>query len=276
LQNGNFTGFVHPHGTSARIPELTICICYGPQPTLIWGAQAPFERETHKTPCKYTSPPNIAPVKIYIDESGDLGFTERSSPYFVIAALIVHDPLAIRRCFAKVRRNKLKKKYRELPEFKFNNSGPEIKKRILSCIASADVDIAYCVLRKEQVYLHLRSNHQIVYNYLTGSLISHIVQRFHDGGRVEITVDKSLNGIQREVFDQYLVYKTFEKNQGNDLAEISIEIEHADSKNEPCIQAADFIAGALHYYYRTDDDMFSGIINNKITLAFDYFKGPQK
>jgi hypothetical protein len=38
-------------------------------------------------------------VKIYIDESGDLGFTERSSPYFLIAALIVHDPLAIRRCF---------------------------------------------------------------------------------------------------------------------------------------------------------------------------------
>lgn len=157
-------------------------------------------------------------MKIYIDESGDLGFTERSSPYFVIAALIVHDPLAIRRCFAKVRRNKLKKKYKELPEFKFNNSGPVIKKRILACIASADVDIAYSVLRKEQVYLHLRSNHQIVYNYLTASLISHIIQRFHDGSRVEITVDKSLNGIQREAFDQYLVYKTFEKNQANDLA----------------------------------------------------------
>jgi len=229
-----------------------------------------------KPHCKYTSPPNTAHVKIYIDESGDLGFTERSSPYFVIAALIVHDPLDIRRCFAKVRRNKLKKKYKELPEFKFNNSGLEIKKRILACIASADVDIAYCVLRKEQVYTHLRSNHQIVYNYLTGSLISHIIQRFHDGSRVEITVDKSLNGIQREAFDQYLVYKTFEKNQANDLATIPIEIEHTDSKNEPCIQAADFIAGALHYYYRTDDDMFSGIINKKVTLAFDYFKGPQK
>jgi hypothetical protein len=91
------------------------------------------------------------------------------------------------------------------------------------------------VLRKEQVYPHLRSNHQIVYNYLTGSLISPIIQRFHDGSRVEITVDTSLNGIQREAFDQYLVYKTFEKNQANDLATIPIEIEHADSKNEPCI-----------------------------------------
>ena len=215
-------------------------------------------------------------MKIYIDESGDLGFTEKASPYFVIAALIVREPLAIRRCFAKIRRNRLRKKYRELPEFKFNNSSPEIKKRILTCIASADVDIAYCVLRKEQVYPHLRSNHQIVYNYLTGSLISHIIQRFSILGDVEITVDKSLNGIQREAFDQYLVYKTFEKNQTYDSAVIRIDIEHADSRTEPCIQAADFIAGALHHYYRTDDTTYTNLIHAKVALAFDYFNGPQK
>ncbi|MFA5415228.1 MAG: hypothetical protein WC295_07010 [Methanoregula sp.] len=83
----------------------------------------------------------------------------------------------------------------------------EIKKRILSCITSADVDIAYCVLRKERVYVHLRSNHQIIYNYLAGSLISHIIQRYSPRDDVEIIVDKSLNGIQGEAFDQHLVYK---------------------------------------------------------------------
>jgi hypothetical protein len=215
-------------------------------------------------------------VKIYIDESGDLGFSQKASEYFIIAAVIVYDHLAIHRCFAKIRRNKLKKKYKELPEFKFNNSGPEIRKRILSCIASADIDIAYCVLRKEQVYPHLRKSHQIVYNYLTGSLISHIIQRYPMDGDVDITVDKSLNGIQCEAFDQYLVYKIFEKNHVNDLASIPIQIEHIDSRREPCIQAADFVAGALHYYYRTNDDTFSGIIENKIQVALDYFKGPRK
>lgn len=215
-------------------------------------------------------------MKIYIDESGDLGFTDRASPYFVIAAVIVCDALAIHRCFAKIRRNKLRKKYRELPEFKFNNSGPEIKKRILACIASADVVIAYCVLRKEQLYPHLRSNHQIVYNYLTGSLISHIIQRFCTDHNVAITVDKSPNEIQREAFDEYLVYKTFEKNQTTALADIRITIEHTDSKNEPCIQAADFIAGTLNYYYRTNDDSFSSIIKGRIAMAFDYFNGPKK
>ncbi|GAB6284065.1 MAG: hypothetical protein STSR0009_02640 [Methanoregula sp.] len=152
----------------------------------------------------------------------------------------------------------------------------EIKKRILSCIASADVDIAYCVLRKEQVYVHLRSNHQIIYNYPAGSLISHIIQRYSPRDDVEIIVDKSLNGIQGEAFDQHLVYKTFEKNQSYDPAAIRIDIEHMDSMNDPCIQAADFIAGALHYYYRNNDDTYTSIINEKITLVFDYFNGPQK
>jgi len=46
--------------------------------------------------------------------------------------------------------------------------------------------------------------------------------------------------------------------------------------NDPCIPAADFIAGALHYYYRNNDDTYTSIINEKITLAFDYFNGPQK
>ena len=94
--------------------------------------------------------------------------------------------------------------------------------------------------------------------------------------RVDITVDKSLNGIQREAFDQYLVYKTFEKNQVHDIVSIPFQIEHVDSRREPCIQAADFIAGALHYYYRTNDDTFSAIIENKIQVALDYFKGPRK
>jgi len=215
-------------------------------------------------------------VRIYIDESGDLGFSPKSSEYFIIAAIIVYDSLAIHRCFAKIRRNKLKKKFRELPEFKFNNSGTEIRKRILSCIASADVDVAYCVLRKEQVYPHLRKNQQIVYNYLSGSLMSHIIQRYPMDKSVDITVDKSLNGIQREAFDQYLVYKTFEKNHANDIASIPIQIDHVDSRREPCIQAADFIAGAMHYYYRTNDDTFSSIIEKKIQVALDYFKGPGK
>lgn len=214
-------------------------------------------------------------MKIYIDESGDIGFSERSSQYFVLAALIVRNPLAIRRCFAKLRRNKLHKKHRELPEFKFNNSSPEIKRRILSCIGSGDVDICYCILRKDDVRHHLRTRQQIVYNYLTGLLISNIVLEYSPDDGIQITVDKSLNGIQREAFDQYVVFKTMERNMVSDPLP-PIQIVHADSVREPCIQAVDFVAGALHYYYRENDDTYSRIVDQKIRLVLDFFKGRQK
>jgi hypothetical protein len=215
-------------------------------------------------------------MKIFIDESGDLGFTERASKYFVVAALIVYDHQAIHRCFKKIRQNKLKKKYQDIPEFKFNNSGKEIKYRVLKCIAKAEVDIAYCILRKDQVYPHLRDKHAIVYNYLIGSLVSNIIQHILVIGNIVITVDKSLNGIQREAFDQYLVYKTFERNHNSQSEPPTINIEHVDSCTDPCIQAVDFIAGALHYYYRTKDDTYYQIIDGRIKIANDYFEGPQK
>jgi hypothetical protein len=191
----------------------------------------------------------------------------------------VHDPLAINRCFAKLRKNKLKKKYHELPEFKFNNSGSEIKRRILLCIAASNVDVCYCVLRKNQVRPHLRTQHQIIYNYLTGLMISKIVQRYSQERDLEITVDKSLNGIQREAFNQYVVFKTMdemEKKSTSDFQMPVIQISHTDSACEPCIQAVDFIAGALHYYYRENDDTYFNIIDEKIRIELDFFRGIQK
>ena len=66
-------------------------------------------------------------MKIYVDESGDLGFGPRASRYFVLAALVVRDEQKIRRCFKKIRQRNLKKSFRDLPEFKYNNTKGLIK-----------------------------------------------------------------------------------------------------------------------------------------------------
>jgi hypothetical protein len=154
---------------------------------------------------KYSS--NLFPyrVNIYIDESGDIGSGSRSSDYFVIAAMVVRDPLCVKRCFSRIRRSKLKKKWKKIPEFKFNNTGNILKRRILDCLANCDLDIAYSVLRKRQLYPNLRDKPQIMYNYLTGSLIAKIIGHYRVNDEVVVLVDKSLRGIQRENFDQYVV-----------------------------------------------------------------------
>ncbi len=103
---------------------------------------------------------------IYLDESGDLGFSSKSSKYFVIAALLTKDRLQIERCITKVRKERLSKKYKRISELKYHNSSSIVKRRILECIAKKDIDIAFAVLRKHQVYQNLKEKPNILYNFL--------------------------------------------------------------------------------------------------------------
>jgi len=93
-----------------------------------------------------------------------------------------------------------------MPEFKFNSSNHAIKQRVLNCIAKCDADIFCSVLRKEQLARHLRENPHIVYNFLMGSTISNIVRYYGLISTVKISVDKSLNEIHRDAFNQYIIF----------------------------------------------------------------------
>jgi hypothetical protein len=55
---------------------------------------------------------------IFLDESGDLGFSEGSSKYLVITLLVTDEPLKIARRMKKIKQHGLKKKYRKHAEFK--------------------------------------------------------------------------------------------------------------------------------------------------------------
>lgn len=215
-------------------------------------------------------------MKIYVDESGDLGFGPRASRYFVLAALVVRDEQKIRRCFKKIRQRNLKKSFRDLPEFKYNNTKGLIKNRILQCIADCDLDIAYAVLRKDQVCSRLRDKQQIVYNYLTGSLISRIANQYAIEGCIYVCMDKSMYSLQRDHFDDYLAYRMFDNGVPCATPLDQLVIEHVDSRTELCIQAADFAAGAVHQRYRENNEIYYTIIEPKMTIALDFFKGRQK
>ena len=99
---------------------------------------------------------------IYLDESGDLGFGPRASKHFVLAAIIARDPSEVGRCIKRVRGQRLPKKYKQIPELKFHNSSQTIKERVLDCMARTDTDVAYAVLRKDQVYDRLKNKQQIL------------------------------------------------------------------------------------------------------------------
>jgi hypothetical protein len=209
-------------------------------------------------------------MEIYLDESGNLGRlgarASKADPYFVIAALIVRDDLPIKRCIKDIRRRKIKKKYRVRSELKFSNSDDTIRRRILECVGRTNNDIAFALLRKYQVDEGLRDKPQVVYNYLCKQLLYRIIAKYELDGTINIIVDRSLYGVQRENFDDYV-----EGRIGFRIP-ASIEVSHVDSKQCPCVQAIDFVAGAISRKYRDNDDLYYQKIQNRVCIALDFFE----
>lgn len=209
-------------------------------------------------------------MKIYLDESGNLGGLGANAsdddPYFVLAVLIVRDELSVKRCIRKIRKNKIKKKYKKMSELKFSNSDDNIRRRVLGCIGKTDNDVAFAILRKGQVNESLQDKPQIVYNYICKQLLSRIIGKYAKNGPVELIVDKSLYGIQRDNFNDYV--------EGRIGQRISTEIEvtHVDSRQCLCVQAVDFLAGAIGRKYRYEDGRYYAKIEHSITIGLDFFE----
>jgi hypothetical protein len=209
-------------------------------------------------------------MEIYLDESGNLGQlganASKVDPYFVIAALIVRDDLPIKRCIKDIRRRKIKKKYKVRSELKFSNSDEIIRRRILECVGRTNNDIAFALLRKYQVDEDLRDKPQVVYNYLCKQLLYRIVTKYELGGMINIIVDRSLYGVQRENFNDYVEGRIGVRIPAR------IEVSHVDSKQCPCVQAVDFVAGAISRKYRINDDLYYQKIQNRVRIALDFFE----
>jgi hypothetical protein len=130
-------------------------------------------------------------------------------------------------------------------------------------------DISFALLRKYQVDEDLKDKPQVVYNYLCKQLLYRIISKYEMGGTINIIVDRSLYGVQRENFNDYV--------EGRIGVRIpaSIEVSHVDSKQCPCVQAIDFVAGAISRKYRDNDDQYYQRIQNRVSVVLDFF-GPDK
>lgn len=208
-------------------------------------------------------------MKVYIDESGNLGglgskVSEEDS-CFVLAALVAREEIPIRRCIRKIRQT-LPKKYKVKSELKFNESDDPSKRRILECVAKTNNDIAYAFVRKDQAALltsYLGVEPQVLYNDICKQLLNRVILTYEfPKGAVEIVIDRFLYGDAQNRFDNYLATGLTR----------SINVSHLDSKQCPCLQAVDFIAGAIARMYRNNEELYYNKIQHKITMAFEFFE----
>jgi len=209
-------------------------------------------------------------LHIYLDESGDLGFNKQSSKHYAIAVLATQHPKTIENALKRYRTNLKKassKKYRKLGEFKFNKAPDNVKINILNIISSKNVKLGYVHVEKEQVYPKLQEKRNEFYAYICRILLDKFLIESPDP-KIDLIVDRQFAKKHRENFDNYLDWKITELLDG--LKELNIT--HRDSYQDPCLQAVDFVCGAIYRCYNRDDPKYFEMINNNCIVKHEMWK----
>jgi len=204
---------------------------------------------------------------IFLDESGELGFKESSSRYFVITLLSCDEGeiYTLRRILKKVWEKIIKKKLKKYPEFKGNNSTDEIRIEVLQRFMKTNSEIFAIILDKSKVYEYLRDKKAKLYNYLSNLILN---ECSFDNPSVCLVVDKSKsNRSLRDDFDNYIRSRLSEKSNISQFI-----IKHENSYNDSCLQVLDFISWAIFRNYEFNDSRFFDIIKNKIVIKKEVFQ----
>jgi len=203
-------------------------------------------------------------ITIFIDESGDLGFSKRSSDIFVIALLMTTKPELIRRTVRKVR-DTIKKKNKAPDELHWNSSNEVIKKRTLKRLSELDLELHLLILNKRKVYSYLQNEKDKLYHYLSGLILDHAC---FDDNKVKIIFDKrSKDRFVRADLSNYIHKKVINSNK-----DVLVEVLHKRSVDDRGLQAVDMIAGATFTKYQHNNSEFLDIIKHLITTEKKLFE----
>jgi len=196
---------------------------------------------------------------IFIDESGDLGFTKKSTKYYVIASVETRNLLRLSRTIKKVRKT-LRKKKKNIPEFKFARSDDVTRKRLLEKAVEEDLLFSAIILQKQAVYEYLRNRKDKLHNYLAECIAESLVE-YSDEKKFKLIIDKFIMSKERrKEFNSHLLNSYKYSNPPK------IEITHEDSQRHSGLQIADFVAGAVFQYYERGRREFYDIVKPKLRL----------
>jgi len=201
---------------------------------------------------------------VFIDESGDLGFTKNSTKYYVIATVEARDLLELSRVAKRVRKT-IGKKKKNIPELKFSKSDDVIRRRFFDKLVKENITFSAIVLHKRMVYNYLRNKKEKLHNYLAGLLAESLCYEYSNEREFSLIIDKFIMNTEKRLeFDVYLGHRLSNSYTGVNIPKI--EITHEDSKVYPGLQAVDFVAGSVFQYYERGNNEFYEKVKPKLRV----------
>lgn len=221
---------------------------------------------------------------LFLDESGELGFSTGSSKFMLIALLEVDDIKKLKKTMRTEKKRLYDLGWPRTTEIKGtslfgshrnNNVPKQISndkvthiERILAKILNSCSAVHYAVIRKSAITLNLRkAPYGIAYNYFAGNVLCKI-----HGGRIREDITLIVDQRNKEThqhmpFDGYLQTRLI----GDCQHEYAFNIKHEESHAWHGLQAVDFISWGLFRFYEHDDKRFKQIIDYKIVIRDSWY-----
>lgn len=204
---------------------------------------------------------------LYLDESGDLGFdfiSKRPSSFFTVCILAVkgqENDRALAKAVKTVAKRRLRAKAsKDVPELKGSLADLTTKKHFFKALRSIPFRLHSTTLNKRLAYGYLAEDKERIYNYIARLTLDQI--DFKEAAvRVIMTVDKSKGKTEVRNFNHYILAHIKARLE----PKIPLEIYHADSRQNPGLQAADMFAWGLFRKYEVRDYGWYEVFKDKIT-----------
>jgi hypothetical protein len=207
--------------------------------------------------------PSSQPLNIFLDESGDLGWSEKSSKHLVIGTVCTRRPRRFRKLMKR-----LKNEF-EIPlnqELKAVDASARARHALLGMLA-ADKE-CYCramVVYKPNVMPSLKKHPNLVYNYATGLLLAPYISKLSS---VVLSVDPREQKVDApRTFDDYLRTKLYAECESS----VDLRIHRPESSTSPGIQVADFLCNAVFRHFERGETACWGAIRGRLELHRLYF-----
>lgn len=190
---------------------------------------------------------------IYIDESGELG---KQTNYFVIGAIIVNDPIILKRVIKKIR-NKYKKELSKATELKGSKTDNKIIKDLFGKLNNKEYKAFVIIFDKKQFYKLNKFDYNTKYNILASELANELPIT----SKTHVFIDKSKN--KKEEIEEF--NKLFLKSLNN-IKDYDVIIDHVNSTNYDGIQIIDLIVWSVFQYVEKENNEFISLIKNNIKI----------
>lgn len=188
-------------------------------------------------------------ISIYIDESGTL--PDIKDKVIILAAVGSTNSGEILDIIKSLRKD-LKNKKELTEEIKFYNSGQKTKTKFLTELSNTQIEIFVLILDKNEQKISDTPQNYAILSWL-------LIQ--------ECLVFYKKEDIEELIFDRHF-HRDVDIKKFNklfyDLMKIRFPISHVNSKENPLVNMADMIAGAVFSDKTEKSDRFYKIIKNRI------------